>query len=335
MRGVVQELIKACHAEYLMGTVVEISVWTLDHSGDEAIDRSMLEFKRLENMFSRFDECSELALINRQAATKDMPVSDEFFRVVSSALEYSARSGGCFSPGLSPLVQTWERAARNGCVPADTEIHKAQGLCNPDLVVLDRRRRSIRFLDRGVALDLGGFVKGYAVDRAREIIQSYGCERAFINAGRSSLASIIRSAGALHRVGILHPENRARLVGSLLLDNQCLSTSGTREQFFEIDGRTFSHVIDPRTGMPVQGVKSATAVCASAARAEVISKMLLLDGCSEATVRCDLNGWSLDSLTVVSEGGPEVYIEHSSSLQFTSPGDAVERTSRDQWELAG
>ena len=312
------------HAQYLMGTIVEI---TAEVAGDEsaalALTRqAMAEFERLERMLSRHDPRSELSRVNREASYDSVGVSAECCSIISRGLEYSAQSGGCFSVTLAPLVKLWD-----GCVAAQRwpdreEVEMALALSDYRLVEVDPVADVIHFNRPGVALDLGGFAKGYAVDRAAAMLrrrgQKYGITRATINAGTSSFAAIdLAGGGEVAKIGLRHPADRRRLVGVLSITGQSLSTSGTGESGHNLAGRFLSHLIDPRTGYPVERLASATAVCASAARAEVVSKMLLLLGCEPGLAACDAQGWDVEGVTAeacVNDRG--LRLNYSNALGF-------------------
>ena len=178
---------------------------------------------------------------------------------------------------------------------------------------LDPQARTIAFDEPGMGLDLGGFVKGYATDLAATELRRGGVTRAFVSAGESSVACFSDSAEPW-RVALRHPSGDEQILGVLSVADRALSTSGTGERGFLVAGRRVSHLVDPRTGEPLEGVISATALTDSAERAEVVSKMLVFLGCERAVVACDANGWDVEGFTAIAG-------EHASGVRYEYTSD--------------
>ena len=301
------------HAQYVMGTVVEIAAQG-NETVREAVYCAMREFERLERMFSRFDPSSELSYVNREAAVSRARVSKEFFDVASRGLDYSARSQGCFSISMGALNELWERCVLEERLPEPVEIEAARELAKHERIRIDANELSVHFAAEGVALDFGGLVKGYAVDRAAEALQQGGVDRATINAGTSSIRVISAPGDEPSEFGIRHPLREESTAGILSIMNQALSTSGTYEHQFVIAGRTFSHLLDPKSGIPFELMGSATAVCESAMLAEAASKILLFAGCERGMEIFDANGWEIEGVTMISNDGATLEVTHNKSL---------------------
>ena len=320
MRNAISEMTEVCLAQYVMGTVVEITLWPLcgeEHARDAAVS-ALREFERIEHIFSRFDLSSELSRVNRQAAIHPVIVSDEFFALTARGLQYSHHSAGAFSITLQPLVRLWEGSAEAERLPSQRQIDSALVLCCPDRVILDASRRSVRFAVPGMSLNFDGLAKGYAVDRAHAILAERGFTQAMINAGSSSIA-VLHPVGDTSpwRLAVRHPGDSGRSVARLLLDYPALSTSGTGERGFNIAGRWFSHLIDPSSGFPVEEIASATAVGEYAELLEVASKLLLLRGCEEGLRVCDQLGWTVDALVLRQTiARDQLAIQHPDSLSI-------------------
>ncbi len=318
MRNAVPEITEVRLAQYVMGTVVEVTVFPVCGEGHarDAAARALREFEEIDRVFSRFDPSSELARVNRHAAIRPVSVSDEFFALTARGLQYSHHAAGAFSITLQPLVRLWERSAAAGRLPSDKQIDSARCLCYPDGVVLDAARQSIRFAVPGMSLNFDGLAKGYATDRARAILSEQGFAQAMVTAGSSSIA-VLNSAGEtrLWRLALRHPANSDRSVARLCLDRPALSTSGTGERGFTIAGRWLSHLIDPSSGLPVEQLASATAVGEYAELLEVASKLLLLRGCETGLRVCDHLGWTVDAVTLRQATAPDqLVIQHPDSL---------------------
>lgn len=298
MRNALPKMTEVRLAQYVMGTLVEITVFPLygeDHARAAAA-RALREFERIEKLFSRFDPSSELSRVNGNAADHWVAVSDEFFALTARGLQYSRHSTGAFSITLQPLVSLWERSAETGRLPSYRRIDSMLDLCDPAGVVLDAPRRSIRFKVPGMSLNFDGLAKGYAVDRARAILAEEGFICAMINAGSSSIAVVYSDSP--WRLAVRHPSDSGRSVAWLLIDRPALSTSGTGQRGFAIANGWYSHIIDPSSGMPVTQPTSATAFGDYAELLEVASKLMLLRGCDKGLAVCENLGWNVDGLTV-------------------------------------
>jgi thiamine biosynthesis lipoprotein len=298
-----------------MGTCVEIVARACKAApAESAVERAFREFERLERAFSRFDPRSELSRVNREADRGPVAVADETFAVVERALAYSASSGGCFSIALAPLVRLWSACEAENRAPGDREVAEALARSDYRDVRLDAAARTIAFSRPRMGLDLGGFVKGYAVDLAVAALREGGVAGAFVSAGESSVAGFSDDASPW-RVGVRHPSDGDELLGVITLAGRALSTSGTGERGFEVAGRRVSHLVDPRTGEPLEGSRAATAVTDSAERAEVASKMLVFLGCERAVAACDANGWDVEGFgAVADERTGRVRYEYSSDF---------------------
>jgi thiamine biosynthesis lipoprotein len=307
------------HAQYVMGTLVEITAFAnADDTDAEVVQQNictaMGEFERLEKMFSRFDPDSELSRVNREAAQRPVKVSAEFFDVIAQGQEYAAQSAGCFSLQLAPLVKLWEACVAANRLPDEYEVISARRLADASLIGLDRSEHSIRFAAPGVELDCSGLVKGYAADSALESLQRAGCKCAIVNAGTSSIAVIGANPGG--RFAVRDPRDDQHAIGVITLMDRALATSGTAERQFDIVSRQLSHLIDPRTGWPLEGLMSATAICASAMQAEVVAKLLLLLGLESALDLCDRNDWRVEALLLKGEDGHSLRVMQTAALQF-------------------
>ena len=320
MRNAVPEMTEVRLAQYVMGTVVEVTLFPVcgeEHARDAAAC-ALREFERIERVFSRFDPSSELARVNRQAAIRPVTVSIEFFALTARGLQYSRHVAGAFSITLQPLVRLWEHSAEVERLPSDRQIDSALALCHPDCVILDAARRSVRFAVPGMSLIFDGLAKGYATDRARAILLERGFTRAMINAGSSSIAVLSPAVDpSPWRLAVRHPADSDLSVGRLWLDRPALSTSGTGERGFTIAGRWFSHLIDPSSGLPVEQLASATAVGEYAELLEVASKLLLLRGCEKGLRVCDRFGWTVDAVTVrQTTARDQLVIQHPDSVSM-------------------
>ena len=282
--------------ELLMGTIVQIKA-PVGVNGNarnvgEAIDRAFAEIARVESIFSVYDPASEISKINRLEKGETLKISAEAFHLIDKAMEYSAKTGGAFDITVKPLIDIWAMAKTHGRAPSEEYIKLAMEKVGRSAVVLDKAALTISFEKDGMALDLGGVAKGYGVDRAIVILKESGVKDAIVNSGGDMYCLGARSKRQPWSVGIRHPRDGDRIFFELKLKNKAVDTSGDYEKYYILDGKRYSHIIDPRSGRPIgDKVVSASVIADDATTADIL-----------ATALCVL-GW--DGLRVISK--PSVF----------------------------
>ena len=238
------------------------------------------EVRQADRMLSNYQPESELSLINRHAAEDPWNISEPMADLMARCLDYSRLSEGGFDMTVGPLMDVWGFFKDSGRKPSDREISRALGLVGYQLVELDPHQRTVRFLRPGVELDPGGVGKGYAVDRMAAVLREAGVERFFISAGDSSLYAGEAPPTELRgwRVRIRDGEDQSAPGHELYLRNESLSTSGSYEKFFELDGKRYSHLMNPRTGRPVEGMISVSVIAETTLDSEVWATALFVNG---------------------------------------------------------
>lgn len=260
-------LLQACSKElptyqeqgYVFGTLVEVSIYGEDEAqARTAVTAVMREFQRLHDMLHAWKP-SELSTLNMAFARgRPQTVTPELAALVRDAARISAQSDGLFNPAIGGLIQAWGFQADDfkAVLPNEQKI-AALVHANPQMsdIVLDGER--LRSRNLAVKLDLGGYAKGYALDRAADILRQRGIHNALINIGGNVLALGAHGKRAW-RIGIQHPRKPGPIATLELRDGEAIGTSGDYQRFFEVDGKRYCHLIDPRTGHPVQGVEAVT-----------------------------------------------------------------------------
>jgi FAD:protein FMN transferase len=278
-----------------MGTVCDFRVWCRSSSEAQKIFAAgFSEIKRIEQIFSSYRPGSELSIVNRDAGSRPVEVTEEFFDLTRYAIQAWERSRGAFDISVGPLVTAWGFWDGTPRVPSKAELSYARTLIGSDKILLQRHGRTIQFERQGMNLDFGGLAKGYASERAARVARQQGALAALVNLGGSSLAASEASVATKRSysgedaslgewiVGVTDPGDTSRCGLYLILKpGWCLSTSGTYEQQVEIDGTKFSHLIDPRTGLPLDGLRSLTIVSRSGKRSEALSKYVLTQSPAE------------------------------------------------------
>ncbi|MBX2808991.1 MAG: FAD:protein FMN transferase [Cellvibrionaceae bacterium] len=254
----------AVNAEWLneqqqaMGTQITLSVWHENaETARQAIAAVMQEMQRIDQTYSPYIASSELSRLNRLAATQPQPVSAEMQRLLKAAYRVSEQTAGAFDISFASVGYLYDYRAQQQ--PTRAQRQQKQAAIDYRLIHLVDQQVSFKHPD--LRIDLGGLVKGYAVDRAMAILQTYGIAHASVSAGGDSRLLGDRR-GRPWRVGIKHPRRERELAITLPLEDVAVSTSGDYERFF-VDpdsGERIHHIINPRSGRSVEGVASVTVI---------------------------------------------------------------------------
>jgi thiamine biosynthesis lipoprotein len=215
---------------------------------------------------------------------------------------------------IKPLVDLWKAAAKNNALPTAAEIERARALVGYDKIVLDASERSITFLKDGMGIDLGGVAKGYAADRAAKMLRDNGIFDAVVSCGSGMYCMGKKSDGKPWRIGIRHPRHKGSVVFELSVTDKGVDTSGDYEKCFVINGKRYSHIIDPRSGYPAEGASSATVIADSSVIADIM-----------ATASCIIGRSALDALAgSVDEEAVLLYVD-GISLKVSMTKGALEK----------
>jgi thiamine biosynthesis lipoprotein len=190
-------------------------------------------------------------------------------------LHFASISGGAFDPTVKPLVDLWmEKVRAWGRLPTTGELSKALALVGWQNLVIDEHKGRARFLKQGMAITLGGIAKGYAVDRAVEVLKDSGIERALVDIGGD-----IRGFGPkTWRIAIQHPRDEYEWLEVIDLKNSAVATSGDYRQFFLLGERRVHHILDPKTGEPADAVMSVTVVARNCLDADALTTLVFVLG---------------------------------------------------------
>src|SRR4030095_5200879 len=238
----------------------EVTLPMSEESGVAWGTDALNEIDRIEDQLTVFRESSEISLVNRQAATEEVAVESSLFDLLVLCKDLYRETNGAFDITSGPLTRCWGFLRREGRLPGTDELNEAKACVGSDKLQLNHAKRTIRFTQPGVEINLGSIGKGYALDRTGELL-SHNLQSVFLNAGASSMRAI--GSGESDEgwsIGLRHPRSKLRRLGVLRVRDCALSTSGSEEQFFEHEGSRYGHIIDPRTGWPASSVTSVTRV---------------------------------------------------------------------------
>jgi FAD:protein FMN transferase len=249
----------------------------------EAASAAFEEIERLDQQMSNYSETSELTYINRNAARDGVIVEKELFDLLKLSIDYSRATGGAFDVTVGPLMKAWGFFNSQGRVPESSELKSVMAKVGYEHVTLNTSMHTIRFDREGVEIDLGGIAKGYAVDKAAQILRESGVTSALITSGSSSIHAIGTPPGQTGwRVEVSDPLERSHSVASIEIKDQSVSTSGCNEKTFKSGGKTYCHIMDPRTGRPIEGILGATVITPLGVEAEALSKAVMVMGIERA-----------------------------------------------------
>ncbi len=262
-----------------MGTQVSISVHTEDDEGaTRAIENALDEITRIENLMTTWRE-SEVTRLNANAGIAPVRVSDETMEVLEMSKQASAWSGGAFDITFYALKGLWKfDEDLEKKLPDPAEVKQRLPLVDWHKLRLDKKKHTAFLEKRGMAVNLGGIAKGYAVDRMAGILRRAGFGNALVQAGGDLLCAGTKS-GKPWSAGIRDPRGTIKDVFAVLrLEDHAFSTAGDYERFFFLDGKRYHHILDPRTGEPARASRSVTVYARTALLADAIDDAIFIMG---------------------------------------------------------
>jgi thiamine biosynthesis lipoprotein len=259
-----------------MGTIFRIELYSPDDaSAAKAADAAFARAEELEQIMSDFREDSELMRLARDGALTPFPASNDLYDVLAKSIRISELSHGAFDVTIGPLVELWRKAGKTGHFPDAAQLAQAKALVDYRNIELDAASRTVFLKRAGMKLDLGAIGKGYAADRMLAILGSRGIRQAMVVAGGEVALGAPPPGKAGWRVSIDTPDTGSGTSPCvLLLHDAAISTSGDSKQFVEVNGKRYSHVIDPFTGVALEGMASTTVLAKDATTTDALGTAL-------------------------------------------------------------
>jgi len=263
-----------------MAVGVKIVLYAADDSTANAAAKSaMAEIRRLNQIFSDYDPNSELRrLCNTATEGSAVVVSRDLWLVLKQSAELSRRSEGAFDVTVGPVVRLWRRARRRGKLPVPERLNPAKELVGYRYVRLNEQKHSVELEKSGMRLDLGGIAKGYAADAALKVITKADIKSALIDFGGDIVLGDRPPEREGWRIAIAPLEAEGKPSRFLTLSNVAIATSGDAWQFVEIDGRRYSHIVDPRTGLGLSDHSSVTVIAPTGMQADSLASAVSVLG---------------------------------------------------------
>ena len=269
------------HEFEALGTDATLMVAARDAAAARDLFRpAVAAVRRVEARMSTYRPESEISTLNRLGAREDVSLSEDTLQVLREAVRFSRLTDGAFDVTYAPLRTLWRKAEREGRLPAEEEIAGALHAVGSDKLILGEH--AARFTADGMEVDLGGIAKGYAIELAAQAMKRAGARSALVDVGGDMRVVGRREDGARWQVEVRDPRPGARAPMVLELEDAGVATSGDYARFFRVGEKTFSHIVDPRTGRAVRDVPSATVVAPDATTADALATAASVLGAQKA-----------------------------------------------------
>ncbi|MFQ5641110.1 MAG: FAD:protein FMN transferase [bacterium] len=267
-------------SKFLLGTKVDITALHTDIiKCKKACYFAFEEINRIEQLLSAHIETSEISRINRSAGMEPVKVGSETFAMIERALGYAKRFDGFFDISIGPVTELWGfNGEAPAAIPDDERLRAMLKLVDFSKVRLNAGDRTVFLPLKKMKLDLGGIAKGYAVDKAAEVLRKHGISTFLINAGGDIYTSGRKDGNKRWVVGLQHPRKPNNLLATFELSDFAVATSGDYERYFEEGGKRYHHIIDPKTGYPAELTRSVTVFAPTVEEADVWATYLFIAG---------------------------------------------------------
>jgi len=264
----------------LMGNHFEISAVAEDEDwANLRINAAIHEIKRIEKLLTTYDEHSETNLINRNAGIEAVEVCDETFQLIKRSIRISSITQGAFDISYGSIDKSlWNFDTNMKALP-DKETAKAMvRLINYRNIILEEEKKTVFLKEKGMRIGFGGIGKGYAAEMAKKVMQEMGVESGIVNASGDLTAWGFQPNGEEWTIGIANPNIKDQVFSYMKITGLAVATSGNYEKFILVDGKKYSHTINPRTGLPVTGIKSVTVITKNAEIADAMATPVTIMG---------------------------------------------------------
>lgn len=268
----------------LMGNAFEITVVNDDEkTAQQHIDAAIEEIRRIEKLLTTFSEESQTNLINQNAGIQPVKVDSEVFELIERSLRISQITDGYFDISYGGIDKSFWNFDREMKQLPDPELIKDHlKLVNYQNIILNRDNQTVFLKEKGMRIGFGGIGKGYAAEMAKRLLQKRGVASGIVNASGDLTTWGNQADGKPWTVGIADPENSQQPFSYMNITDMAIATSGNYEKFVIINGKKYSHTINPKTGMPVSGVKSVTIFCPNAEIADAMATPVSIMGIDSA-----------------------------------------------------
>ena len=264
----------------LMGNKFEISVVSDSEAwANERIQAAVNEIKRIEQLLTTFREDSETNQINKYAGIQPVEVSDETFNLIERSIRLSGITQGAFDISYGSIdKRLWNFDTKMKALPDPETAKKMVRLINYRNIMLDREKHTVFLKEEGMRIGFGGIGKGYAAEKAKAVMIKLGVESGIVNASGDLTAWGLQPNGEEWTIGIADPNRSGQVFSYMKITGLAIATSGNYEKYIMIGNKKYSHTINPRTGLPVTGIKSVTIITKNAEIADAMATPVTVMG---------------------------------------------------------
>jgi thiamine biosynthesis lipoprotein len=264
----------------LMGNRFELSAVSDNEKwANEKIDAGIAEIQRIERLLTTFSDDSETNEVNKNAGIIPVKVSRETFNLIERSIRISEVTQGAFDITYGSIdKRLWNFDEKMTSLPDKITAKKMVRLINFRNIILDKEESTIFLKEKGMRIGFGGIGKGYAAERAKQVMKDEGVESGVVNASGDLSAWGLQPNGKEWTVGIANPNSSQEVFSYMAITDMAVATSGNYEKYVMIDGKKYSHTIDPRTGLPVNGIKSVTIITTNAEIADAMATPVMIMG---------------------------------------------------------
>jgi thiamine biosynthesis lipoprotein len=264
----------------LMGNRFQLTAVSENEEFSHAcIDAGIAEIQRIERLLTTYNEESETALINRHAGIKPVVVSEETFQMIERSIRISKVTQGAFDITYGSVdKRLWNFDTQMDALPDKVSAKKMAQLINYRNIILNKQELSVMLKEKGMRIGFGGIGKGYAAERAKLIMKQWGVESGIVNASGDMTTWGVQPDGKPWTIGIADPNAKDKIFSYMNITDMAVATSGNYEKYILVDGQKYSHTINPKTGLPIRGIKSVTIICRNAEIADAMATPVMIMG---------------------------------------------------------
>ncbi len=263
----------------LMGSRFEITALSENENlATAASDAAIKEIKRIEKLISSWDLKSQTSAININAGIKPVKVDSELYNLIYRSNKISKLTKGVFDISFTSIDKIWKFDGSMTQMPSALEVENSVKLIDYQKIILNPDLKTVFLKEKNMKIGFGAIGKGYAANRAKKIMESMGIKNGVVNAGGDLISWGKQVDGQDWSIAITDPKDKNKTIGWLNISNQAVVTSGNYEKYVEFDGIRYSHIINPKTGMPAKGIKSVTIICLDAELADALATSVFILG---------------------------------------------------------
>lgn len=297
---------------FAMDTYMTVTAY--GDQAQKAVDEAEAEIERLDELFSTGNEESEIAKLNQSGSAT---LSEDAGYLVERAMELNEETDGAFDIAIYPVMEAWGFPTQNYQVPSEEMLQPLLKLADVSKISYDKSSRKISFGQEGMKIDLGGIAKGYTSSRIMDIYRENNISSGLVNLGGNVQALGMKTDGSKWRVAVQSPDDTEDYLGILSVEDKAVITSGGYERYFEQDGKTYHHIIDPKTGYPAEnGLTSVTIVSEDGTLADGLSTSLFIMGKDKAIEFWKAHSEEFDTIMLTDEG--KLYVTEGIQDDFST-----------------